>query len=136
MRLRIREQTDVVLVLERRLSGRTGQHASVHVVVFPGAGTKIVGLVYFDVWLGWYPLGHSGINDMHETVQPAGTVTLRGIAFIEEANVTHIAILTSTISFAAAGVIVNHVFKDELDVLRYRAVVQDTIGPSFGAVSF
>jgi hypothetical protein len=50
--------------------------------------------------------------------------------------VTHIAVLAAASPFTAAWIAVNHMFKDVLDVLWNRAMVQNTVGASFYAVSF
>ena len=49
---------------------------------------------------------------------------------------THIAVLAAAGPFTAAWIAVNHMFKDVLDVLWNRAMVQNTVGASFYAVSF
>lgn len=134
-RLRIREWINVVSVL-RRLVGRMGWHVCLQVFMFPSGDTRRVGVVYFGVWLGCYPLRHDRIDDMHVAVEPTSIVTLHRIAPVKEAYMAHIAILTTTGSSTAAWVAMHHMFKDEFDVIWNRAVVQDTIGPTFGAVSF
>jgi len=49
---------------------------------------------------------------------------------------SHVAVLEAAVSFATARIIMNHMFEDELDAIRDRAVVKPTAFLSFLAVSF
>ena len=73
---------------------------------------------------------------MHGMIEPKGSILSRGIAFLAETDVAHVAILQATVSCAATRIAMNKVFENKPDVIWNRTVIPDTVGVTLCAVSF
>lgn len=69
-------------------------------------------------------------------IEPTSSILSRGVAFLAETDVAHVAILQTTVSFTATGIAMNKVFENKPDVIWNGTVIPDTVGVSLCAISF